>query len=202
MALERGARGAPLGDMERWSIVIDKEYLKFSCAHFLIFPDGSKERLHGHNYHVAVEVDGVLSRHGLVIDFKVVKPIVRALCDQLDEHWILPGAHPRLRWKARPDGHTEVAYGDCRYLAPTEEIIVLPINNTSAENFAAWIGRGLIARLKKAFPEVQVRGLRVAVSETPGQEGVFYADDAPAPRGAAAARRRQGRGPARSRTQR
>ena len=43
--------------MERWSIAIDKEYLKFSCAHFLIFADGSKERLHGHNYHVASEID-------------------------------------------------------------------------------------------------------------------------------------------------
>ena len=46
--------------MERWSILIEKEYLKFSCAHFLIFPDGSKERLHGHNYQVTAEVDGNL----------------------------------------------------------------------------------------------------------------------------------------------
>ena len=42
--------------MERWSIEVDKEYLKFSAAHFLIFPDGSAERLHGHNYRVEVAV--------------------------------------------------------------------------------------------------------------------------------------------------
>ena len=48
--------------MERWSIEVDKEYLKFSAAHFLIFPDGSAERLHGHNYRVYVSVEARLSR--------------------------------------------------------------------------------------------------------------------------------------------
>ena len=58
-----------LGCMESWSIVLEKEYFKFSCAHFLIFPDGTKERLHGHNYRVRVEITGDLSDRGLVIDF-------------------------------------------------------------------------------------------------------------------------------------
>ncbi len=164
--------------MEQWSIHIAKEYLKFSCAHFLIFPNGSKERLHGHNYHVVCEVDGSLSEFGLVIDFKMVKPIIKELCDHLDEHWLIPGEHRELRFVHRDDGHTEVAYRECRYLAPTEEVIVLPINNTSAENFAAWIGRSLYARLKEAFGAVSVRQLRVEVSETVGQSGIYtYSDD-------------------------
>ena len=166
--------------METWSIAIDKEYLKFSCAHFLIFPDGSKERLHGHNYHVDCEIDGVLSQFGLVIDFKMVKPIIKALCDELDEHWILPGEHRELTYRHRDDAHTEVAYRQCRYLAPTEEVVVLPINNTSAENFAAWLGRNLCARLRDTFGRVSVRKLRLAVSETAGQSGVYhFTDDTP-----------------------
>ena len=47
---------------ERWSIAIDKDYLKFSAAHFLIFPDGSAERLHGHNYKVYVTIETELDR--------------------------------------------------------------------------------------------------------------------------------------------
>lgn len=159
--------------MEEWSILIDKEYLKFSCAHFMIFPDGTKERLHGHNYHVTCEVDGQLSAHGLVIDFKKVKPIIKELCDQLDEHWLIPGEHQELRWQHRDDGHTEVTWRHCRYLAPTDEVIVLPINNTSAENFAAWMGRTLFERLRAAFGRVSVRRMRVEVSETSGQKGVY-----------------------------
>ncbi len=163
--------------MEHWSIDIEKEYLKFSCAHFLIFPDGSKERLHGHNYHVACEIGGVLSQFGLVIDFKMVKPIIKALCDELDEHWIIPGQHPELTFHHRDDGHTDVAYRGCRYLAPTDEIIVLPCNNTSAENFASWLGRNLCTRLRESFGRVCVRRLRMSVSETKGQCGVYHNSD-------------------------
>ena len=165
--------------MERWSILIEKQYLKFSCAHFLIFPDGSKERLHGHNYRVRCEIDGDLDGHGLVIDFKEVKPVIRQLCDELDEHWIVPAHHPELKIHHRDDGHTEVVYRQARYLAPTDEVLVLPIGNTSAEYFAAWIGRTLLARLRERFGHIRVRTLRVLVSETEGQDGVYTTDGQP-----------------------
>jgi 6-pyruvoyltetrahydropterin/6-carboxytetrahydropterin synthase len=159
--------------MERWSIQIDKEYLKFSAAHFLIFPDGSAERLHGHNYRVYLEVEGALTRHGLVLDFKRVKPVVRELLDALDEHWLLPGEHEELRASARADGVVEVRYRERYYAAPREDVIVLPINNTSAENLATWVGRELRARLRARFPDADLRAMRVAVEETAGQRGVW-----------------------------
>ena len=163
---------------ERWAIHMHKEYFKFSCAHFLIFPDGSKERLHGHNYHVDAEIEGRLTDRGLVIDFTLVKPMIRALCDSLDERWLVPSEHPELELTPRGDGHTEVSYRDCRYLAPTEEILVLPINNTSAENLASWIGRELVERIGDKFGKTQIQKLRLSVSETPGQWGVYhYSDD-------------------------
>lgn len=158
---------------ETWSIEIDKEYLKFSAAHFLIFPDGSAERLHGHNYRVFVEVDARLSRFGLVLDFKEVKPVIRQLVDSLDEHWILPGEHPTLQIERLPDGAYEVRYRERVYRAPAEDVIVLPINNTSAENFATWIGRELVRRLAERFSDVHVRLLTVKVEETPGQRGIY-----------------------------
>jgi 6-pyruvoyltetrahydropterin/6-carboxytetrahydropterin synthase len=159
--------------MERWSIEVEKEYLKFSAAHFLIFPDGSAERLHGHNYRVYVEVDAALSEHGLVLDFIQVKPVVRELCDELDEHWLLPGEHHELAHGLRDDGIVEVRYRDRYYAAPEADVIVLPINNTSAENLATWMARQLAARLEKRFPDVVVNRLRVAVEETSGQRGVY-----------------------------
>ena len=159
--------------MESWSIEIDKEYLKFSAAHFLIFPDGSAERLHGHNYRVYTEIDAALTEFGLVIDFIMVKPIIRELCDQLDEHWLIPGEHPELEASERDDGIVEVRYRDRYYAAPKEDVIVLPINNTSAENLASYLGRELRARLTQRFAELEVTMLRVAVEETPGQRGVY-----------------------------
>jgi 6-pyruvoyltetrahydropterin/6-carboxytetrahydropterin synthase len=159
--------------MERWSIDIQKEAFKFSAAHFLIFPDGSAERLHGHNYRVFVEVDAALSRHGLVIDFKQVKPLIRRLVDELDEHWLVPGEHPVLRVGRLPDGRVEVQFGERRYAAPPEDVLVLPLNNISAENLATHLGRELRRRLEAAFHDVRVRALRLAVEETAGQRGVY-----------------------------
>lgn len=163
--------------MERWSILMHKEYFKFSCAHFLIFPDGSKERLHGHNYQVSVEVDGGLTDRGLVIDFKLAKPIIRELCDWLDEHVILPEHHPELVIMPVEDGHRPWRYRDCRYLAPDEEVIVLPISNSSAENLATWMGRRLLEEMRDRFGVSQVQRLRVCVSETSGQHGVYECGD-------------------------
>lgn len=159
--------------MERWSIELEKENFKFSAAHFLIFPDGSAERLHGHNYRVFVEIAATLSRFGLVLDFKAVKPVIRELCDELDEHWLVPGEHPVLRCAERENGTLEVRYLERLYCAPREDVIVLPINNTSSENLSAWFGRELQRRLRGRFPEVDIASLRVAVEETSGQRGVW-----------------------------
>lgn len=159
--------------MERSSIQLHKEDFKFSIAHFLIFPDGSKERLHGHNYRVAVDLEGALGKEGLVLDFKSVKELVRGLCAELDEYWVLPGEHPELKINARDDGHTEVIYRDCRYLAPTDEIVVLPIANTSSELFAAWLGRELDQRLTDRIGPGRIARLRISVEETAGQRGSF-----------------------------
>jgi len=164
--------------LERWSIVVDKPYLSFSAAHFLIFPDGTAERLHGHNYRVYVTLDASLSRHGLVVDFKQIKPLVRALCDELDEHWLVPGEHEALSVDEQEDA-VVVRYRDRVYRAPREDVIVMPINNVSAENLATWIGRELLGRLRARFADVSVHAFSLAVEETPGQRGVYHYADGP-----------------------
>lgn len=159
--------------MERWSIEVEKEYLKFSAAHFLIFPDGSAERLHGHNYRVYVTLEARLSPHGLVLDFQHIKPLVRELVNEHDERWLLPGQHPELAIQRRADGVIEVRYRERYYAAPEADVKVLPINNTSAENLATLLGRELLTRLRARYPELSVRSLRCAVEETAGQRGVY-----------------------------
>ena len=158
---------------ERWSIAIDKDYLKFSAAHFLIFPDGTAERLHGHNYKVYSTIETELDRHGLVVNFQEIKPLVREICDQLDEHLLLPGRHPVLTATQQHGGAMEIRYRERRYLVPADEVIVLPISNTSAENLATWVGREILARMQARWPGIAVTRLQVEIEETPGQRGIY-----------------------------
>ena len=158
--------------VESWSISIEKDYLKFSAAHFLIFPDGTAERLHGHNYKVFVDVHTDLNEHGLVVNFKEIKPLVREVCDELDEHLLIPGEHPVLT-AARVGAQMEIRYRERRYLIPAEEVIVLPIGNTSAENLAAWFGRTLRERMAVKWATLRVRQLSIGIEETPGQRGTW-----------------------------
>lgn len=159
--------------MEQWSIEVDKEKLKFSAAHFLIFPDGTAECLHGHNYRVYVKINAPLCEHGLVFDFKKVKPIIQNLVDALDEQWLIPGLHNELTADKREDGVWEIRYRERYYAAPDADVTVLPITNTSVENLAGFIGGRLRDRLIEEFPECLLQGLYVAVEETPGQRGVY-----------------------------
>lgn len=162
---------------ESWSIQIHKDYLKFSAAHFLIFPDGTAERLHGHNYKVFAALQTRLDGHGLVVNFKEIKPMIRELCEELDEHVLIPGQHPVLRVTATGDGALDVRYQERRYLLPIDEVLVLPITNTSAENLATWVGRTLRDRIRQRWPELVVQRLEVGVEETPGQRGIYACED-------------------------
>ena len=73
----------------------------------------------------------------------------------------------------RADGVTEVRYRETYYAAPAEDVLILPINNTSSENLAGFIGQELLKRLGRRFPDLVVRDFALSVEETPGQCGLY-----------------------------
>ncbi len=57
----------------------------FAAAHRLRGYDGACERLHGHNYKVAVTVAGEgLGASGMLVDFKALKGALAGVLDRLD----------------------------------------------------------------------------------------------------------------------
>lgn len=154
-----------------WAIRVAKDAHKFSAAHFLIFADGSAERLHGHNYYVTVTLRAQTAGHGMVIDFKRIKPLIRSVLDQLDERLLIPGRHPALVIERR-DGQIDIRHRDRRYSAPADDVLVLPVTNTSSENLAAWIGEALLAAIREELGDVALTALEVEVEETAGQSGI------------------------------
>ena len=158
---------------ERYAVRVAKEYFHFCTAHFLIFPDGSREPLHGHNYRVSVRVTGGLGAGGLVIDFLQLKPIVKELCDAIDHRVLLPADSEYLA-VGQHDGQIEVTVGDDRLSLPAGDVVVLPIENTSAEHLARYLCGRLVDELGVRCPDAQIDEIELEVQETSGQSAIYH----------------------------
>jgi len=121
-------------------VTVAKESLGFSAAHFLTLPGHVCERLHGHNYRVAVSVEGpVDSTTGFVVDFAVLKQIVRTVIAPLDHRVLVPAKNPLLRL-SDVDGQTVVDYTRPGWLVlPREHACQVPVTQTTAEVLATWM---------------------------------------------------------------
>jgi 6-pyruvoyltetrahydropterin/6-carboxytetrahydropterin synthase len=148
-------------------IHLAKEPFKFSCSHFTILSADKAERLHGHNYQVRIDI-GVreIDRDlGMAFDFNAVKPLIRELCDQLDERILLPLNSPFLEVKSQA-GQVEARFGAKHYSFPAEDTVLLPLANISSEELARHISERLTERMQ---PLPQWTSLRVHIEETRGQ---------------------------------
>jgi 6-pyruvoyltetrahydropterin/6-carboxytetrahydropterin synthase len=151
---------------ERYHVRLAKEQFTFCAAHFITFGGNICERLHGHNYHLAVEIHGPLDENHYVIDFIALRDAVLEITQELDHHVLLPTAHPQIKVACTADEVT-ATFEDRRWVFPRGDCILLPVPNTTAELVARYIGERLLAELSPK-PEKLI----VSVDECDGQQGV------------------------------
>ena len=122
---------------EQYHVEVTKDYLVFSAAHFITYGGDICERLHGHNYRVAVEVHGPLDENHYVVDFIVVRDALEQIVRAWDHHMLLPTQHPEIRVVPLADAaygeQVEVTFRDRRWMFPREDCILLEIPNTTTE---------------------------------------------------------------------
>lgn len=169
-----------------WKIQIERGNLEFSAAHFITF-EGECEPLHGHNYGVRVEAAGPLTPDSYVLDFVVLKDIVRGLIKQWDHRFLLPLHNPHLRVTERADDW-EIEYtGDLsaipdapdapiRYSLPRWTVVPLEVDNATAERLAETLAHRIAQALQARGAGQTVERLTVAVEET-SMQAAFYSLD-------------------------
>jgi 6-pyruvoyltetrahydropterin/6-carboxytetrahydropterin synthase len=150
----------------RHRITIARDQYKFSCAHMTVFPDGTKERLHGHNYTVALAIDVERVELAAMIPFASIKACLSELCAAWKEHVLLAAHNPHLAI-VRDDTELELTLCGRRYAMPREDALLLPIDNVSAEALAAHVAGLLRDRIAALSPHVLA--LEVTIEEVPGQ---------------------------------
>jgi 6-pyruvoyltetrahydropterin/6-carboxytetrahydropterin synthase len=157
---------------ETYRVRVTKDHLVFSAAHFITFAGNICERLHGHNWRVAVEVAGPLDENHYVFDFIALRDGVQSIVNRLDHRMLLALQHPQIRVLAG-DREVEVRFEDRRWIFPREDCCLLPIENTTAERIAFWIG----TELRQVLPgTTALTSLQVEVEENFGQWALCQMD--------------------------
>jgi 6-pyruvoyltetrahydropterin/6-carboxytetrahydropterin synthase len=156
----------------RFSIRVDKDYFNFASAHFLIFANGRREALHGHNYQVSVAVEGDLDTAGVVLDFITFKPLVKRVCDELDHRTLIQKRSPALQIRQSKQ-QVEVRYKGQQIILPKRDVILLPLVNTSTELLAEHIAGEIRRKVRQKFPAAKLRLIEIAVEESRGQRGLY-----------------------------
>lgn len=164
-----------------FKVEVTKDYLVFASAHFITFAGHRCEALHGHNYRVAVALEGALDlENGYVFDFVALKRLMKRLCDALDHRVLLPLENPKLRIDEREDSVTVAYEGRTRYLFPRSDCVLLPIANTTAELLARYLAGQLRAELA-ATGVTNVTALALEVEESFGQSALYREHITPEP---------------------
>jgi 6-pyruvoyltetrahydropterin/6-carboxytetrahydropterin synthase len=155
-----------------YSIKVYKEYFNFAASHFLIFSNGTREPLHGHNYRVRVEGETDQLNHDMVFDFLDIKPIVREICDQLDHKLLLPALNDRLIILETEKNYHLTTPDGSEFSFPKQDDLLLPIPNTSAERLAQYLTHQLIQLVWQRY-SFRFKTIRLEVEETIGQSASF-----------------------------
>ncbi|HET6578516.1 MAG TPA: 6-pyruvoyl tetrahydropterin synthase family protein [Gemmatimonadales bacterium] len=154
-------------------VQVSKDYLVFASAHFITFRGHQCETLHGHNYRVGVAVEGALDDEAFfVLDFSVLKQIARRFVDEIDHKVLLPTENPKLAY--HEDGErVRVDYlGEPAYVFPRRDCALLPIQNSTAEMLAQYLGTRVRAELvRSGYAHLTL--LELEVEENYGQSATY-----------------------------
>ena len=152
---------------ERYRVRVTKDHLVFSAAHFITFNSNICERLHGHNWRVAVEVAGPLDENSYVFDFIALRDATQKLVGELDHRVLLPTQHPAIHVQSN-DSEVTATFEARRWVFPREDCVLLPVANTTAELIARWMALQLRDIIRE-HPGQKLESLQVEIEENFGQ---------------------------------
>lgn len=157
----------------RFRVQVSKDYLVFASAHFITFRGHQCETLHGHNYRVGVAVEGSVDAEAFfVLDFSILKQITRRFVDEIDHKVLLPTQNPKLTFHEDGDRVRVDYFGRPTYVFPTRDCALLPIQNSTAEMLAQYLGTQVREELgRSGYSHLTL--LELEVEENYGQSATY-----------------------------
>jgi 6-pyruvoyl-tetrahydropterin synthase len=101
--------------------------------------------LHGHDYGIIVRIYGTLNDKYMLMDFIVIKEVLRELIDTLDHHVLIPKKSDFMDVKII-ENKVIVSFSGKEYVFPREDVVLLDLNVTTAESLSEYLLNLLIAK--------------------------------------------------------
>lgn len=149
-------------------VIIDREDLKFSAAHFTLFSATKRERLHGHNFYVSLELTSKVKEDGMSVNYTIYRDKIKKLCQQLNEYTLMPQFSPFLSIKEEGAYYLAEFNKEKMYFLKNDTLI-LPLRNISNEELCRWFIENIIQDTN--LPEqALIVEMKVKVSSAAGQK--------------------------------
>ena len=154
-----------------FEVYVSKDYLTFCAGHFITYEGSLCETLHGHNYRASIRLRGPLDENHYVVNFITVKRMMKQICDELDHRMLLPDRNPLIVME-REGSNIIARHKERIYSFPHEDVVMLPIPNTTAEMLAQY----LCGRARAWLADAGLNGLtaiELEVEESLGQSATY-----------------------------
>jgi 6-pyruvoyltetrahydropterin/6-carboxytetrahydropterin synthase len=155
-----------------YRVHISKDNLIFAAGHFVAYEGDKVEPLHGHNYRLGVTIEGSTDENAYVLNFVTLKRVMKGVADELDHRMLLPRNSPLITIELRDDG-VIVRTPHRWYRFPLEDVVLLPLPNTTAEMLAQHLCGRLRAELAARADTSHLTAIEVTVEETFGQMAIY-----------------------------
>lgn len=145
----------------------------FSACHFLVGFDKC-DRLHGHNYHVTVNLKYNHVESGSAIDFRVINEEIQDELKLLNQKILIPGDSPNIQiFSSLEDRNWNINVKGKKYSFPKQDVIILKdIDQTTCENIAYYLHQRIGKWLKMNYPNL-VSILKIKISENLGNHAIY-----------------------------
>jgi 6-pyruvoyltetrahydropterin/6-carboxytetrahydropterin synthase len=150
-------------------IELAKEAMKFSAGHFTIFGPNNRENFHGHNFTIAVSLEGLVNEEeGMLSDYTEYKKWITQKCRKWNETFMLPTLSPHLKIDTSTPGTTTAYFGEEEMRFLNRDVTLMPAANITLEELSRLFGEGLIEDQVRLTTDKIVR-ITVKCTSGPGQ---------------------------------
>ena len=156
--------------MSRFAIVeLQKEELKFSGGHFMIFSATERESMHGHDYQINVAFETLIEKNGMSFDLRYYRHKLSKLCAMLDYHFILPMYSEFLRLEETP-AKWLVHFNNEVIEFYKRDALPLAITNVTLEEMSNWFLQQLLENEQQLHDD-KIYGITVTAYNGRSQSG-------------------------------